>query len=108
MSIFGSLSNPISPDYFGDEFGLPLPQYSTSEKNKAAKTTMEIKPTIQLGNPPAVTTNSRQAIHKELKNGFVNRTKMAESREVRRGEPALAPMFDGLLCFETFVFTNFK
>ncbi|KAK8360141.1 hypothetical protein V6Z11_A04G144100, partial [Gossypium hirsutum] len=90
MSIFGSLSNAISPDYFGDEFGLPLPQYSMSEKNKAAKTTI----------------NSRQAIRKELKNGFVNRTKMAESREVRRGEPALAPMFDGLLCFETFVFTN--
>ena len=44
----------------------------------------------------------------EMKNGLINCMRMAESRESRRGEPALAPILDGLLCFETFVISNLK
>ncbi|XVE49677.1 hypothetical protein DITRI_Ditri01bG0100400 [Diplodiscus trichospermus] len=96
MSIFGSLSRAISPDYFGDEFGLPLPR-CLMLKNHA--TTTQPKPT-ELGNPGVT-----NAALKELKNGFINCMRMADSRESRRGEPALAPILDG---FEAFVISNLK
>ena len=99
MSIFGSLSSAISPDYFGDEFGLPLPQCSMV-KNKV--TTTQLKPK-ELGNPGVT-----KAFLKELKNGFINCMRMAEPREFRLGTPALTPIFDGLHCFETFVISNLK
>ena len=99
MSIFGSLNSAISPDYFGDEFGLPLPQYSMA-KNKA--TTIQPKPT-ELGNPWVT-----KAFLKEIKNGFIHCMWMAEPRESRLGAPTLAPIFDGLHCFETFVISNLK
>ncbi|XP_022727185.1 mitochondrial intermembrane space import and assembly protein 40-like isoform X2 [Durio zibethinus] len=99
MSIFGSSSSAISPDYFGDEFGLPLPR-CLMVKNKA--TTIQPK-SIGLGNPGVT-----KAVLNELKNGFIKCMQMADSRESRRGEPALAPIMDGLLCLETFVISNLK
>ncbi|XVF01717.1 hypothetical protein REPUB_Repub04eG0112800 [Reevesia pubescens] len=97
MSIFGSLSSMISPDYFGDELGLPLPQCSMV-KNKATIT----QPTA-LGNSGVT-----QVVLKEMKNGFINCMRIAESRESSREAPGLAPFFDGLFCFEAFVFSNLK
>lgn len=85
MSIFGSLSSAISPDYFGDEFGLPLPKMVRNKEE-----TTKSKPT-ELGNP------GKAVVLKEAENGFRNCMRMA-----------IAPGLDGLFCFETFVFSNLK
>ncbi|XP_021285584.1 LOW QUALITY PROTEIN: uncharacterized protein LOC110417532 [Herrania umbratica] len=90
MSAFGSLSLAICPDYFGDEFGVPLSQ-SSMMKNQAT----------ELGNSGVT-----KALPDEKKNGSINGLQMAQTRESRRRAPALAPIFDGLHCFETIVFSN--
>ncbi|OMO62296.1 hypothetical protein COLO4_33151 [Corchorus olitorius] len=89
MSIFGSLSRAICPDYFGDEFGLPLPQRqpqtSTANlKTKATSQATESKPDRE-------------------NNGFIKFLRMPKTMESKpeRGTPALAPSFDGLHIFET-------
>ena len=95
MSIFGSSSSAICPDYFGDEFGLPLPQNSMV-KNKATTT----RQSTELGG------NSRVAkvVLFDGKNIVsTNRLPMEQTRESKCGAPTLAPNFDGLHCFETFV-----
>ncbi|KAK9007879.1 hypothetical protein V6N11_074794 [Hibiscus sabdariffa] len=94
MSISGSSSSGVTSDYFGDEFGLPLPQIPT-EENKSPVTT-QLK---EVGTPGF----SKEVIM-ELKKGFFNCIRMVENR----GEPALAPILDGLFCFETFVISNVK
>ncbi|GMJ07513.1 hypothetical protein HRI_004420500 [Hibiscus trionum] len=99
MSIFGSSSSTITSDYFGDEFGLPLPQISTAKNNPLVTTQLE-----EIGNPVF-----SKAVIKELKNGFINGIRIVENRgKPGRGEPALAPILDGLFCFETFVISNVK
>ncbi|KAK8599346.1 hypothetical protein V6N13_077273 [Hibiscus sabdariffa] len=99
MSIFGSLSNAISPDYFGDEFGLPLPSpppppppKSSVLKNRASTTTTQA---TELGNPGVT-----KAVLKEGKNRFIGGMHTADGKEA----VAYAPVFDGLHCFETLVF----
>ena len=97
MSIFDSLSNAITPDYFGDEFGVPLPQRSMV-KSKA--TTTQATESDNSG--------FTKVVLNEMKKGFIICMRMAESRESRRGAMALASIFDGLHCFETFVISNLK
>ncbi|GMJ06397.1 hypothetical protein HRI_004308900 [Hibiscus trionum] len=79
MSIFGSLSNAIPPDYFGDEFGLPLPSsppppppQSSVLKNRAATTTQG----TELGNQGVTKT-----VVKEEKNGLIGSMQVADSKE---------------------------
>ncbi|OMO72183.1 hypothetical protein CCACVL1_17900 [Corchorus capsularis] len=50
MSIFGSLSRAICPDYFGDEFGLPLPQLQPQSSTAKLKTKATSQAT-ELGRP---------------------------------------------------------
>ena len=97
MSIFGSLSKAITSNYFRDEFGLPLPQRSMV-KSKATPT----QP-IELDDSWFT-----KVVFNEMKNGIIKCMRMAESRESKHGAMALAPIFDGLLCFESFVISNFS
>ncbi|KAL4346492.1 hypothetical protein GQ457_17G023790 [Hibiscus cannabinus] len=98
MSIFGSLSNAVPPDYFGDEFGLPLPPpppppKSSVLKNRASTTTTTQE--TELGNPGVT-----KAVLREAKNRFIGGMHTADRKEA----VAYAPVFDGLHCFETLVF----
>ncbi|GLT64642.1 hypothetical protein SLA2020_371220 [Shorea laevis] len=90
MSIFSSSSSAtaIVADYFGDEFGLALPLPPIKKTNVNAATT---KPTA-----PVAATNSAAA------------AKVLISSKNKNDEraPVLAPMFDGLHCFETFILPN--
>ncbi|KAB2050771.1 hypothetical protein ES319_A12G010800v1 [Gossypium barbadense] len=90
MSIWGSFNNAIFPDYFGDEFGLPLPPPQSSIMKNGATTTQP----SELGN-----TGVTKAALKDTNNG-----RMAD----KKGALAYAPIFDGLYCFETLVSTDFE
>lgn len=92
MSILGSLNNAIPPDYFGDEFGLPLPPPPSSIMKNGATTTQP----SESGNTALKDTNC----------GFISCMKMALADN--RGALAYAPIFDGLYCFETLVSTDSK
>ncbi|KAK8561448.1 hypothetical protein V6N13_149371 [Hibiscus sabdariffa] len=101
MSIFGSLTSAIAPDYFGDEFGLPLPQkYTTFVENKVATRAMQVEASDRSGDPTVF--GSKQTTLKQRKDGIVGRIKF------RGGELVSSPSFDGLLPFETFVIRNSK
>ncbi|KAG8473977.1 hypothetical protein CXB51_033551 [Gossypium anomalum] len=95
MSIWGSFNNAIFPDYFGDEFGLPLPPPQSSIMKNGATTTQP----SELGN-----TGVTKAALKDTNNGFMSCLRMAD----RKGALAYAPIFDGLYCFETLVSIDFK
>ena len=49
---------------------------------------------------------TRVVLIDDKNNGSTNDLPMTQIRESKRGAPALAPIFDGLHCFETFVSTN--
>ncbi|GMJ03394.1 hypothetical protein HRI_004008600 [Hibiscus trionum] len=93
MSIFGSLSSAITPDYFGDEFGLPLPRYSTSVENKVA---VQVKASDRSGGPAVP--DSKRTTLEQPKDGI----------KFRGGELVSTPSFDGLLPFETLAIRNSK
>ncbi|GLU17613.1 hypothetical protein SLE2022_339730 [Rubroshorea leprosula] len=89
MSIFSSSSSTtaIVADYFGDEFGLalPLPPIKKATDNAATN-----KPTA-----PVAASNSAAAAKV-----------LISCRNKNERAPVLAPMFDGLHCFETFILPN--
>ncbi|KAK3228176.1 hypothetical protein Dsin_008038 [Dipteronia sinensis] len=82
MSVFGSsTTSAICADYFGDEFGLPLP-------------------------PPQITKNNKTVVSKStttlLQNPVDNQSNSSNTKP-RRVALAFAPNFDGLDFFETLV-----
>ncbi|KAK8564095.1 hypothetical protein V6N13_005690 [Hibiscus sabdariffa] len=102
MSIFGSLSSAIAPDYFGDEFGLSLPQkYTTFVENKVATRAMQVEASDRSGDP-TVSGSKQTTTLEQRKDGIVDCMKFWG------GELVSSPSFDGLLPFETFVIRNSK
>ncbi|KAK7857923.1 hypothetical protein CFP56_015306 [Quercus suber] len=93
MSVFGSSHKAICADYFGDEFGLPLPLITKME-NKAV--------------PKAIEAADSAAIEalSDNKSGTNNSIKQLakEPQGPQRVTLAFAPALDGLDCFETLVF----
>ncbi|KAF5734945.1 hypothetical protein HS088_TW15G00443 [Tripterygium wilfordii] len=83
MSIFGSLRQAICADYFGDELGFALPPLFKMVSRNSEYTTKE--------NNNSSNSNSSMVITAEKK------TKHGD------GVVAIAPIFDGLHCFETLV-----
>ncbi|EEF46265.1 conserved hypothetical protein [Ricinus communis] len=89
MSIFGSLKFAIPPDYFGDEFGVPvmppriINKTDTLEKsNKTAE--------LKTHDPKKGDTNN-------------NTSKTGSNKPQQPVSPAFAPFLDGLHIFETHV-----
>ncbi|KAK2664399.1 hypothetical protein Ddye_002973 [Dipteronia dyeriana] len=87
MSVFGSsTTSAICADYFGDEFGLPLPPP-----------------------PPPITKNNRTVVSKStttlLQNNRADNQSNSSNTDTkpRRVALAFAPNFDGLDFFETLV-----
>lgn len=79
MSAFGTSSSAICGDYFGDEFGVPLP--FPASKTSSNNVTEEVS---------------------NKKDGR-NNSPIASANKEPHVAPAFAPFLDGLHCFETLV-----